>query len=297
MVNAENPVTSSDTGTQDIYVSTTGNDSSNTGANADSPYATIAKGVSNASDSRNATIHLSEGTFTGTGNTEVVINKAHQSQGGSLTIVGAGYNKTFIDANSIDSIFNIKADSIVKLLNLTLINGKAVNGGTIVNEGNLSITDCIFEKNYATSYGGVIRSNSGNLTISNSKFNNNSAASYGGVIHSISTLVNISNSSFTNNKAGSGGGALYINGIQTANSTVTNSYFANNSVESDWGTAGSICIAFGSLINNTIINSTVSGSSGSGGAVYISVNSYLKNNTMTNCSAVNGNYIYAGSSF
>ncbi|OEC84464.1 hypothetical protein A9507_15450, partial [Methanobacterium sp. A39] len=194
-------------------------------------------------------------------------------------------------------IFDIKADSIDKLLYLTLINGKAVNGGTIVNEGNLSIADCIFEKNYATSYGGVIRSNSGNLTISNSKFNNNSAASYGGVIHSISTLVNISNSSFTNNKAGSGGGALYINGIQTANSTVTNSYFANNSVESDWGTAGSICIAYGSLINNTIINSTVSGSSGEGGAVYISVNSYLKNNTMINCSAVNGNYIYAGSSF
>ncbi|MCZ3365608.1 right-handed parallel beta-helix repeat-containing protein [Methanobacterium veterum] len=299
MVNAENPVKSSNTGIQDIYVSTTGNDSSNTGANADSPYATIAKGVSNASDSRNATIHLSKGTFTGTGNTEVVINKAHQSQGGSLTIVGAGYNKTFIDANSIDSIFDIKADSIVKLLNLTLINGKSTNGGAIVNEGNLSIVDCIFEKNYATSYngGGAICSTSGNLTVFNSKFNNNSAPSgYGGAIRSGSTLVNISNSSFTNNQA-SGAGALYIYGVQTANSTIKNSYFANNSVEDDWGIAGSICIAYGSLINNTIINSTVIGSSGQGGAVYISGDSYLKNNTMTNCSAASGNYIYAGSSF
>jgi predicted outer membrane repeat protein len=152
-------------------------------------------------ESLNSTIHLSEGTFTGTGNVLVEINKAHQSQGGTLTIIGAGYNNTFIDAGSSANMFDIKADSIVKLVNITFINGKNTNGGTIINAGDLSISNCIFENNYATSKGGAIYSTGGNLTISDSKFKNNSAASYSGAIYATSTLFNISDSSFIGNYA------------------------------------------------------------------------------------------------
>ena len=274
---------------QDIYVSVNGNDTSNTGANPSSPYATIAKGVSNVNESLNSTIHLSEGTFTGTGNVLVEINKAHQSQGGTLTIIGAGYNNTFIDAGSSANMFDIKADSIVKLVNITFINGKNTNGGTIINAGDLSISNCIFENNYATSKGGAIYSTGGNLTISDSKFKNNSAASYSGAIYATSTLFNISDSSFIGNYA-KYAGAVSLGGSSDYNSTVKNSYFADNYATSNYG--GSISMNYGSLINNTIINSTITGTSGQGGAVYLSGISYLKNNTMTNCTAVKGNYIY-----
>ncbi|WP_179288744.1 beta strand repeat-containing protein, partial [Methanobacterium bryantii] len=172
-----------------------------------------------------------------------------------------------------------------------MINGKSTNGGAIVNEGNLSIVDCIFEKNYATSYngGGAICSTSGNLTVFNSKFNNNSAPSgYGGAIRSGSTLVNISNSSFTNNYA------KYSGAVALNNASIINSYFANNYAVTNYG--GSISI-IGSLINNTIINSKVNSTSGRGGAVYLSGNSYLKNNTMIDCSAGVGQYIYLSGAF
>ncbi|UTB33147.1 MAG: Ig-like domain repeat protein [Methanobacterium sp. ERen5] len=266
---------------QNIYVSPTGNDSSNTGASADSPYATIAKGVKDVNASRTTTLHLSEGKFIGTGNTEVLINKAHHGQGGSLTVMGAGYNKTFLDANSMDYMFDIQADSIVKFVNITFINGKSTTGGAVTNTGNVTFMDCIFSNNYATSHGGAIYSTAGNLTVSNCIFDNNSAASNAGAIYA--SLANISNSSITNNHASYTGAVLIYNGI------ISNSYFTNNYATSSQG--GSISI-IGSLINNTIINSTINGTSGYGGAVFIAGNSYLKNNIMANCSATYGNYIY-----
>ncbi|UTB31581.1 MAG: Ig-like domain repeat protein [Methanobacterium sp. ERen5] len=287
MSSAANPVKLSDSGSQNIYVSPTGNDSSNTGASADSPYATIAKGVSDVNDSRVSTIHLTEGTFTGMGNTAVEINKAHQSQGGSLTIIGAGYNKTFIDGSNVNYMFQINADSIVKFVNITFINGKAKNGGSIANTGNLTILSCIFQNSYATTSGGAIRSTSGNLNISNSVFNNNGAASYGGAVYAPSTVTNIYNSSFTNNYAKNSGAV-------SASGTISNSYFSNNYATSNYG--GSLSFS-GSVINNTIINSKINGTSGQGGALYIGGNSYLQNNTMTNCTAVYGNYIYLAGNF
>ncbi len=287
MSSAANPVKLSDSGSQNIYVSPTGNDSSNTGASADSSYATIAKGVSDVNDSRVSTIHLAEGTFTGMGNTAVEINKAHQSQGGSLTIIGAGYNKTFIDGSNVNYMFQVDADSIVKFVNITFINGKAKNGGSIANTGNLTILSCIFQNNYATTSGGAIRSTSGNLAIFNSLFNNNSAASYGGAVYAPSTMTTISSTNFTNNFAKNSGAV-------SASGTILNSYFSNNYATSNYG--GSLSFS-GNVINNTINNSNINGTSGQGGALYIGGTSYLQNNTMTNCTAVYGNYIYLAGNF
>ena len=263
----------------DIYVSPNGNDTSNNGT-VDSPYYSIGKAVNQSDDSKNTNIYLDEGTYRGKGNnTEIVINKAHISQGGSISIIGKGKDKTFIDGDFISFIFDIRADSIVHLYNLTIRNCKNNNGGAIINSGNLSITNCNFEFNNATSSGGAIYSLYGvDLSIIDSVFINNSAASNAAIYAS---LMKISNCNFTNNLAVSN--IVYSN---NANSNITNSRFINNSVNSTGTTYGVLRMNGGSIVNNTFINCT-NPNSVSTPVLYISGQTYLRNNTIINCTNKN----------
>lgn len=63
----------------------------------------------------------------------ISINKAHLSQGGSITIVGAGADKTIIKGSSAYYAFNIYADSVVTLRDLSIVDCKSVEGGAICN--------------------------------------------------------------------------------------------------------------------------------------------------------------------
>jgi predicted outer membrane repeat protein len=284
---------------QDFYVSPTGNDDLNNGLSTNSQWGTITKAITCSTDSNNVTIHLDEGTFRGVGNTKVEINKAHNSQGGAINIVGKGYNKTIIDGDSVSYIFDIKTDSIVNLINLTIRNGKNNNGGAIANAGTLTIVDSIFEFNNATSNGGAIvhtagtltivdsifgfnnaksgggaiRSTNGHISIFNSIFNNNYADGSGGAIYSGNTGFNIDKSNFTNNSAYNGAGALSMASPSSINSNITNSYFVNNSAY----VVSTLSISGTSLINNTFINCSSDHDVG----YVISIGSgisYLKNN-------------------
>ncbi|BBL62254.1 beta strand repeat-containing protein [Methanobrevibacter arboriphilus] len=261
----------------DIYVSPNGNDTSNNGT-VDSPYHSIGKAVNQSSNSSNVNIYLDEGTYRGKGNnTEIVINKAHISQGGSISIIGKGKDKTFIDGDSSSFLFDIKADSIVYLYNLTIRNCKNTNGGAILNYGNLSITNCNFENNYATSSGGAIYSEYGaNLNVVNSVFNNNYAASYGGVIFGY--IIKLNNCNFTNNIVDSN--IIYSS---DANSFVYNCYFINNTINSTSSWIYSTLYMYGgSIVNNTFINCSAPNSD-STPILYIGGTIYLKNNTVINC--------------
>ena len=163
-----------------IYVNTTGDDS-NSGSQT-SPYATINKGISSVNASDNAVIYLSEGTFTGDNNTDLSINLAHKNYNGSLTFVGRGYDKTFIDGEQMAPIFkSMSGDSIIVFKNIAFINGKANTGGAITSNAVLTIDNCLFEDNYATGYnGGAIYQQSNDFKVTNSIFRNNSVNSYGG---------------------------------------------------------------------------------------------------------------------
>ena len=261
----------------DIYVSPNGNDTSNNGT-VDSPYQSIGKAVNQSSNSSNVNIYLEEGTYRGKGNnTEIEINKAHISQGGSISIIGKGKDKTFIDGGTVEYFLDIKADSIVYLYNLTIRNCKSTNGGAILNYGNLSITNCNFENNYATSYGGAIYSEYGaNLNVVNSVFNNSYAASYGGVIFGY--IVKLNNCNFTNNIVDSN--IIYSS---DANSFVYNCYFINNTINStsSW-IYSTLYMNGGSIVNNTFINCSAPNSD-STPILYIGGTIYLKNNTVINC--------------
>ncbi|MCL2687671.1 MAG: right-handed parallel beta-helix repeat-containing protein [Methanobrevibacter sp.] len=165
------------------------------------------------------TIYLNPGTYNGTNNWNITINK-------NVTIRGNGSaSNVIIDGqNRLGSIFNVIAGYKLTLIGLTVTRGNAFAGGAIFNSGTIDLTNCTFRNNTATSYGGVIE-NYGNLTITNCNFTNNSILSgTGGVIYNnMRHSLTITNCTFTNNTA-SNGGAIYNGG----NASLTNCTFTNN---------------------------------------------------------------------
>ena len=269
----------------DVYVSPTGND--NNVGDVNNPFATINKAI----DSNVSNIHLSEGKFIGAGNNGLTIENK------SITIIGAGADKTIIDLNKTQ-FMDIKSTSSVVLTNLT-INGYTKYGGAIYNNGNLTIQNCNFKNNSATSGGAIYSGTTANLNIYSSTFEDNVVTNNGGAVFSYS-YVGIYDSTFIRNK-GTGtystGGSIYINGNSDKYSVLNRNIFKDTSVARQ---GGAIYLSYGNVTNCIFENAstTATGSSYGGGAIYGS-SFNLKNNTMTNCVAKsgNGNYIFASSGF
>ena len=250
----------------DIYVSPTGDDS-NTGKSNISALKTINASLSKVNESDNAVIHLSEGIFSGDGNNMININFAHNNYNGSLTFVGAGYNKTIIDGEGQYKLFTISADSRVNFINISFINCKDNTGGAITNDGNVSFDACIFDSNNATSYGGSI---------------------YTGAL----STTTVKNSLFINNYASERGGAANLGG----NVSFENTKFINCSVkQSGWdGQGGALDYGYMSAASEyfNIINcefNNIKGRDGGVGRLLGSnkgiTNFNIKNNKFVNCSA------------
>ena len=268
----------------DVYVSPTGND--NNVGDVNNPFATINKAI----DSNVSNIHLSEGKFIGTGNNGLTIENK------SITIIGAGADKTIIDLNKTQ-FMDIKSTSSVVLTNLTIINGYTKYGGAIYNNGNLTIQNCNFKNNSATSGGAIY--NNGNLDIYYSTFEDNVVTDRGGAVLSYS-YVGIYDSTFIRNKGtgtSSTGGSIYINGNSNKYSVLNRNIFKDTSVVRQ---GGALYLSYVNVTNCIFENAstTATGSSNGGGAIYGS-SFNLKNNTMTNCVAKsgNGNYIFASYDF
>ena len=270
----------------DVYVSPTGND--NNVGDVNNPFATINKAI----DSNVSNIHLSEGKFIGTGNNGLTIENK------SITIIGAGADKTIIDLNKTQ-FMDIKSTSSVVLTNLTIINGYTKYGGAIYNNGNLTIQNCNFKNNSATSGGAIYSGTTANLNIYSSTFEDNVVTNNGGAVFSYS-YVGIYDSTFLRNK-GTGtystGGSIYINGNSNKYSVLNRNIFKDTSVARQ---GGALYLSYVNVTNCIFENAstTDTGSSNGGGAIYGS-SFNLKNNTMTNCvsKSGNGNYIFAFSGF
>ena len=169
-----------------------------------------------------------------------------------LTINGNGYT---IDANHNGRIFNINADIILTLNNITLANANTASYGGVIfssfNDITVEGNNVNFINNSADD-GGAIAASMGNVAVSgdNINFINNRAVDTGGAIDSTYGSVGISgnNINFINNTADDGG-AIYtiwedvtISGdnisfisntgsssIYSSGITATNTIFLNNS--------------------------------------------------------------------
>ena len=142
-----------------------------------------------------------------------------------------------VSGNDVTRVFQVTASTTVSISALTVSSGKAVDGGGILNQGVLTLTECTIDGNAADGYGGGIYnpstgtltlnrctcavntsggtvyggggiSNDGILAVNQSTFTGNSAAADGGAIDSYITLT-VNQSTFTKNSAGTVGGGIY----------------------------------------------------------------------------------------
>ena len=286
-----------------------GGDDSNSGQ-LNSPFNSINKAVEVSDPRDNVVIYLGEGTFEGNGNVMISINKAHLSQGGSITIVGAGADKTIIKGSSAYYAFNIYADSVVTLRDLSIVDCKSVEGGAICNSGTLLVDNCIFRNNFAFNTGGAISSiENGDCKIYNSVFINNSVTcndeygnANGGAVYSLKSDLLVDSCRFVGNFAKGNclnaisGGAIYVGAYLNNVPSVKNSNFINNYVVStsfrtnwEYAKGGSIYMINCNLFNDSFINSSVTGNNGVGGSYY-SEPKYLNSisNILRINSSVNG---------
>lgn len=306
--NTNSSIVAQDYDGNEFYVDLGGDDSNSGQLN--SPFNSINKAVEVSKSNDNVVIHLGEGTFEGNGNVMISINKAHLSQGGSITIVGAGADKTIIKGSSAYYAFNIYADSVVTLRDLSIVDCKSVEGGAICNSGTLLVDNCIFRNNFAFNTGGAISSiENGDCKIYNSVFINNSVIcndeyenANGGAVYSLKSDLLVDSCRFVGNFAKGNclnaisGGAIYVgaylnNVPSVKNSNFINNYVVSTSFRTNWQYAkgGSIYMINCNLFNDSFINSSVTGNNGVGGSYY-SEPKYLNSisNILRINSSVNG---------
>lgn len=239
-------------GMDEVWISdSTGDDDIGLGTEA-SPYKTLRKGIKETNSG--GTLHVLDGTYTGPKNRNLEIKK-------SISIIGQSQVNTIINAKGLDWIFDVYGPGFNVLFSkLTLKNayidydgGAAIfsnegstvtvsecsfidnyvghgllnyyNGGAIYNEdGNLIVTDCLFNGNYASRHGGAIYSKNGDVTVTDSIFKNNKARKDGGAIYNKKGNLTVTGSKFKKNKGRDGGAIYHENGALT----VTDSLFKKN---------------------------------------------------------------------
>lgn len=222
------------------------------------------------------TILLPEGQFTLYGSAGDDNNKGGDldilESGGSVTLIGAGINKTTISGNYADRIIDEIEDDMpinITLKSLTITEAGfreyPANGGAIRMRGTLDL-DLVNINHAIGKNGGAIYIQSDyddTLTINRSIFSFNTATLDGGVIYNVSELAKITNSTFDHNKASGVAGVLLGNDdsgrggaiFNKTNLEVTASTFAYNTGKKE--SASIINYAFeGQHSNAYIKNST-----------------------------------------
>ena len=221
------------------------------------------------------------------GNTEMTLTQNYTDDigfqiiiNGSIIIHGNGHTLNFNQQNNNN--IKIKNSYTVTLKNIILINGDNTIGGSIQNNGTLTLENTTFTNNTATNDGGAIE-NYANLNIINSTFTNNTVTIYnGGAIHNaMNAALNITGSTFTLNTA-MDGGAIYNDG----NLNINNSTFNQNTARTD---GGAIYNTGALTINNSTFNQNTAEY---GGAIYNTGALNITGSTFTLNTAMDGGAIY-----
>jgi hypothetical protein len=153
-----------------------------------------------------------------------------------LIIDGGSANIT-VSGNNAVRVFEVGTSTIsgakLTLNNLTVANGRATNGGGILNNSSntLVVNNSTISGNIAfvtvglTGIGGGIHNN-GALTVSNSTISDNNASNAGGIWNddpsNTLTVSTVSNSTVSGNKANFGGGIYDSGTLTVSNSTISN---------------------------------------------------------------------------
>lgn len=186
----------------------------------------------------------------------------------NLIIQGQSAQTTFIDASTLDRVFDVFPGVTLQLSNLTItggdLAGRGDGGGIRIDNGTLQLNNVIITENRASNGGGIYNTQS-NVTITDSTLSNNRAegmgegGGFGGAIDSFGGFVNIRQSTVNDNFAQSGGGGISA-GADTLGGTLSieNSTIAQNNTgdfQSMQGDGGGLYIQ--ANVNATLFASTV----------------------------------------
>jgi subtilisin family serine protease/Tol biopolymer transport system component len=151
---------------------------------------------------------------------------------GNITIVGDINDDTIIDAQGVDRVFKVHANSVATLSRLTIQGGISPanqGGGGILSIGELNLDQAILKQNAALSidafqpiFGGAIASWNGNASLEQSWITENQSDFGGGLYYTGSATVAVQRTTFDNNK----GGGIYSS--SSGDGTVENSTFSSN---------------------------------------------------------------------
>ncbi len=196
----------------------------------------------------------------------------------TLTITGAGANLLTINGNNATQLFRVFFGDTISFSGMTMTGGNGIrlgsvtNGGAIVSDGTLTLTNMVFTGNTSPISGGAVSNGgSGVLNVVGCTFTNNTTTGTGingtggSAIHSRSGVVTINNSTFTGGTTlGGGGGLRFEDGVNS----ITNSTISNNTSGSAGNASGGGGIFSNSeltLTNSTVSNNTANGDTLGGG--------------------------------
>jgi CSLREA domain-containing protein len=224
---------------------------------------------------------------------------------GDLVIRGSGANDTIIQAGAAsgalgDRIFDISplgsGIATVTISGVTLRHGAPPNvspysgGGAILNNGNLTISDCVISNNAATGQagGGIRQYNpSATLSIARCTFTSNSSDK-GGAVEATQSgpayQLRIEQSNFQNNNGGGSGGA-----ISTSQSFISRSTFLGNTAQK--GGALEIYGGYHTIQESTFTNNTAT-TWGGGIAANNAYRVGISNSTISSNTAPKGGGLY-----
>ncbi len=247
--------------TQDIYVSTGGNNA-NDGLSWATSFLTLDYALSRvgAAETNPISIYLNAGLFSPDTTGEIFPLPALDW----IQIQGVDAVSTILDAQSETMHFFGYADTDLTFNNLTMTGGNSVYPGgafTGLNGSAISMTDCVISGNTAQDGGAVFIDRSSATLTSCTISDNTSQIGGGGLAGKNSSEIRIYNCSIkdnTNNHDHVGGGGIYS---RDSALTVSDSRIHHNSS----GRGGGITVNASSVaLKNTVVYQNISGASGAG---------------------------------
>ena len=163
-------------------------------------------------------------------------------------------NATIVRSSFLSNSLNYHNISKNKLLDYVYFEQSTPRGVLYTAFSNVSVINCKFMHNRASTIGGALVVYNSSLYLARSTCSNNTAnlAKIGGVVVLTGSKVNIDSNSFINNAAQYGGVIVAYNDTLTISSTT----FANNSA----GISGGVIITFGDssfdVVNSTFTNNS-----------------------------------------
>lgn len=240
------------------------------------------------------TINLPAGTYT----LEIAGTDENAATGdlditGDLTIIGAGADKTTINGNSIDRVFDVRPSGVTLTINISRVK---ITGGNLPNAAanagagiavrngftNLTLSEVVIDGNTTGTNGGGIAILKGlltnptpSLTIDRSTISGNMGLAGGGIICT-NCAMTITNSAITGNTSTStavngGGGGINVGGTSGGVLTLSHSTVSGNIAFSYgggiWRNGGTthVVVDFSTITKNIADNDA---NGGDGGGIY-----------------------------